>query len=270
MTAAAALETLASDPIREVRCYDCSVPLPRPLIVGQATVTSRTYAVIRIRTASGLEGAAYAFGRGLPVSSIIEQSLVPLLLGADPTRPELIRRKLAGAYWSYADRGLFSVAASAVDLALWDLLGQRLGVPLADILGRSQNEVPVCGVGGYKLAGVDGLDQLQAEMSAFMDLGCRAVKLTVGADDPAADARRLAAVREVIGGDCALVVDAFRSFTRSRTPCEGCGCSNRLISPTSRIRSRRSLRRLLRTCAAAPGCSSGWVRTSPDIGRSAS
>jgi L-alanine-DL-glutamate epimerase-like enolase superfamily enzyme len=213
MTATAALEASVSDPIREVRCYDCTVPLPRPLIVGRATVTKRTYAVVRIRTASGLEGAAYAFGRGLPVASIIEESLAPLLLGADPSRPELIRGRLAGAYWPYADRGLFSVAASAVDLALWDLLGQRLSVPLADILGRSRNTVPVCGVGGYKLEGVDGLDQLQAEMSAFVALGCRAVKLTVGADDPATDAQRLAAVREVVGDECALVVDAFRSFT---------------------------------------------------------
>ncbi len=50
-------------------------------------------------------------------------------------------------------------------------------------------------------------------MSNFVALGCRAVKLTVGADDPATDVRRLAAVREVVGDECALVVDAFRSFT---------------------------------------------------------
>ncbi len=73
---------------------------------------------------------------GLPVAAIVE-SLAPLLLDADSTMPELIRARLAGAFWPYAERGLFSVAASAVDLALWDLLGKRRGAPLADLLGRS-------------------------------------------------------------------------------------------------------------------------------------
>ncbi len=104
MTATAAPEAPVSDPIREVRCYDCTVPLPRPLIVGQATVTKRTYALVRIRTASGLEGAAYAFGRGLPVATIIEESLAPLLLGADPGHP--------GADPRQARRGLLAIRRS--------------------------------------------------------------------------------------------------------------------------------------------------------------
>jgi L-alanine-DL-glutamate epimerase-like enolase superfamily enzyme len=213
MTATAPLEGIGVDRIREVRCFDCTVALPRPLIVGEARVTKRTYAVVRITTVDGLEGAAYAFGRGLPVARIIEDSLAPLLIDADPSVPELVRSKLAGAYWPYAEHGLFSVAASAVDLALWDLLGKRMQASLADMLGRYRREVPVCGVGGYKREGSIGLNDLQEEMAAFIRLGCRAVKLTVGADDAATDARRIAAVREVVGDDCAVVVDAFRSFT---------------------------------------------------------
>jgi L-alanine-DL-glutamate epimerase-like enolase superfamily enzyme len=213
----AALDPAASehdhDPIREVVCFDCSVPLPRPLLVGKATVTRRTYAVVRITTEAGREGSAYAYGRGLPVAAIVEQSLAPLLVGADASLPESIRAQLAGAYWPYADHGLFSVAASVVDLALWDLLGKRLDASLADLLGRRRSEVPVCGVGGYTRRGVAELEGLQEEMAGFLRLGCKAVKLTIGAGDPAADARRLAAVREVVGPDCVVVADAFRSFT---------------------------------------------------------
>jgi L-alanine-DL-glutamate epimerase-like enolase superfamily enzyme len=140
------------------------------------------------------------------------ETLAPLLIGADPSLPESIRARLAGAYWPYAERGLFAVAASVVDLALWDMLGKRLGVPLADLLGRSRSEVPICAVGGYKRQGDVGLANLQEETAGFMRLGCAAVKLTIGADEPAADVARLAAVREVVGDDCTLVVDAFRSF----------------------------------------------------------
>ncbi len=203
---------LDPDPIREVSCFDCSVPLPRPLLVGDAVVDRRTYAVVRIRTEAGIDGAAYAFARGLPIAAIVETSLAPLLLGADATEPESIRARLAGAYWPYAERGIFAVAASAVDLALWDILGQRAGLPLADLLGRCRREVPVCGVGGYVRKGIPQLEELQQEMATFMQLGCAAVKVTVGAGAPELDASRLAAVREVIGDDTLLVVDAFRTF----------------------------------------------------------
>jgi L-alanine-DL-glutamate epimerase-like enolase superfamily enzyme len=200
------------DPIREVTCFDCSVPLPRPLLVGDAVVDRRSYAVVRIRAESGLDGAAYAFARGLPVAAIVESSLAPLLIGADATEPESIRARLAGAYWPYAERGLFTVAASAIDLALWDILGQRAGLPLADLLGRLRRDVPVCAVGGYVREGISPLEGLQEEMSTFMQLGCTAVKVTVGAASPEVDASRLAAVREVVGDETLLVVDAFRTF----------------------------------------------------------
>lgn len=201
-----------ADRIQEVTCYPCSVPLPVPLLVGQMTVTRRTYDVVRIRTADGLEGAAYAFGRGLPVARIVERALAPLLVGADPSLPELIRARIAGAYWPYGERGLFSVAASAVDLALWDLTGKRIGAPLADLLGRLREEVPICGVGGYARPGGDDIATLQQEMASFAELGCKAFKITIGAEHPATDARRVAAAREAVGDDSALVVDAFRSF----------------------------------------------------------
>ena len=76
-----AARVLDPDPIREVTCFDCSVPLPRPLLVGDAVVDRRSYAVVRIRTETGLDGAAYAFARGLPVAAIVEGSLAPLLAG---------------------------------------------------------------------------------------------------------------------------------------------------------------------------------------------
>jgi L-alanine-DL-glutamate epimerase-like enolase superfamily enzyme len=205
------------DVIDDVRCFSCTVPLPWPLQVGSATVTSRQYDVVRLRTSGGLEGAAYAFGRGLPIAPIIERSLAPLLLGSRAGLPELLRRRLAGAYWPYAERGLFAVAASAVDLAVWDLLGRRLGTPLAAMLGQVRQEIPICAVGGYRRHGAPdsaSVDGLQNEMADFVQLGANAVKLTIGGGEaPAVDARRLRAVREVVGPDRRVVVDAFRSFT---------------------------------------------------------
>ena len=207
-----AATTPTGDRIESITCHSCSVPLPRPLAVGPMTVTRRTYDVVRIRTRDGIEGVAFAFGRGLPVSRIIEDAFVPLLIGADPAFPELIRERVARANWPYSERGLFSVAASAVDLALWDVTGKRFGAPLADMLGRRRDAVPLCGVGGYSRQGGDDIPALQKELASYAELGCRAFKITIGVESARADARRVAAAREAIGDDAPLVVDAFRSF----------------------------------------------------------
>jgi L-alanine-DL-glutamate epimerase-like enolase superfamily enzyme len=175
-------------------------------------VTHRQYDIVRLRTDEGLEGIAYAFGRGLPIARIIESSLAPLIIGCSSQTPELIRQRLAAAYWPYAEHGLFAIAASAVDLALWDLMGNRLGTPAADLLGKLRDEVPICAVGGYIRSGDQTETALQNEMAACIALGCKAVKLVIGAFKPAVDARRIGAVREAVGEECAIVVDAFRSF----------------------------------------------------------
>ena len=168
--------------------------------------------MVRIRTDGGLQGCRLRLLPGLPVARIVEEALEPLLLGADARMPELIRKGMNDAHWPYAERGLFAVAVQPVDLALWDLLGKRLDVPLADLLGRWRSEVPICAVGGYRHHAALDLAELQSEMATFVAVGCKAVKITIGADDAADDVRRIAAVREVVGDGCTLVVDAFRLF----------------------------------------------------------
>jgi L-alanine-DL-glutamate epimerase-like enolase superfamily enzyme len=201
-----------ADRIEALECVECVVPLPRRLRVGAATVDHRTYALVRLRTAGGLDGVGVGYGRGLPVTRIV-QTLAPLLIGADATTPEAVRQHLCDAYWAYADRGLFQVAVSVLDLALWDILGKRYGAPLADLLGRRRHAVPVCAIAGYTMEGDDGLTALQKDMADLLRHGVHSVKLTIGAGPPGWDATRLAAVREVVGDDCRIAVDAFRSFT---------------------------------------------------------
>ena len=202
-----------ADLIRSVDVFDCVVPLPEPLRVGSAIVSSRSYAIVRIRTAGGAEGIGYAFGRGLPVARIISQSLAPVLIGCDVRLPERVRERVAGAYWSYAEQGLVTVALSAIDLAMWDLLAKRAGLPLADLLGRRDDAVDACLVGGYAKAGADmDLDALEAEIGGFVEAGARAVKLTIGGGAPREDVERLRVVRGVLGDEPLLVVDAFRTF----------------------------------------------------------
>jgi L-alanine-DL-glutamate epimerase-like enolase superfamily enzyme len=205
--------SVAPDPVRSLECFDCTVPLPAPLLVGAATVTHRSYAVVRVTAESGATGAAFAFGRGLPVAVIVRRSFAPIVVGADTAAHQVVRERLAGAFWPYAEGGLFSAAVSAVDLALWDLAARRLNAPLADLLGRHRASVPMCAVVSY--GGTEGaeLDALRAEVAGYLEQGFGAIKLVIGVRSPEDDARRVAAVRELAGPEPLIVLDAFRSFT---------------------------------------------------------
>jgi len=201
-----------TDVITSVECFDCVVPLPEPVRVGSAVVASRSYAIVRLRTQRGAEGVGYAFGRGLPVARIISDALAPVLAGADTRVPERVRERVRGAFWSYAEQGLLAVALSAVDLALWDMLGRRAGLPVADLLGRRVAAVDACFIGGYAKLSGDDPAALEEEMAGFVAQGARAVKLTIGDASPRDDGERLKVVRRAIGDDRLIVVDAFRTF----------------------------------------------------------
>ena len=205
--------SVRADPIGAIECFDVEIDLPAPLSVGGGTVRSRSYMIVRIRTASGLEGVGYAFGRGLPLAELVRRSVSPHIIGADALHPERIRAIAAGALWQYGEQGMIPVALSAVDLALWDMLGKRASLPVADLLGRATDDVPICGVGGYAVLGATpDPEQAADELARYIELGAAAVKMTIGAASPAEDVRRVRAVRDRVGPDAMLIVDAFRSF----------------------------------------------------------
>lgn len=202
-----------ADRVQSVECFDCDVPLPAVLQVGAATVTHRAYVVLRVTTESGATGAAFAFGRGLPVADIVSRSFAPIVVGADTREHQVVRERLRGAFWPYADGSLFSAAVSAVDLALWDAGARRLGAPLVDLLGRHRTRVPMCAVASYGGSGEGAdLEALREEVAGYLERGFGAIKLVIGARSAEDDALRVAAVREVAGPDILIVLDAFRSF----------------------------------------------------------
>jgi L-alanine-DL-glutamate epimerase-like enolase superfamily enzyme len=106
--------------------------------------------------------------------------------------------------------GIGAMAVAAVDLALWDLRARLLGLPLVDAIGRTRESVPVYGSGGFCNY---ALDRLREQLGGWVAQGIPRVKLKVGRN-PADDARRLDAVREEIGDEPELYVDANGAFSR--------------------------------------------------------
>jgi muconate cycloisomerase len=141
--------------------------------------------------------------------ALVRDVLAPLVVGADPFDTAWISRRL--------DRAAFgnSFAKAAIEMALLDLQGRTLGVPVYKLLGG--RDTPEGGDRGVRLKFVVGAvePELAAERARRMtERGWRAIKVKVGRDEhPRADAERLRAVRQAIGPDVFLSVDANGGYT---------------------------------------------------------
>ncbi|WP_431875978.1 mandelate racemase/muconate lactonizing enzyme family protein [Micromonospora marina] len=172
---------------------------------------------VQVRTSDGLAGVGQSACWGYPsaVHAVVE-AFRPYLLGADPNRIE--------HHWHHLYRmgpfrgAVLSAAVSAVDLALWDLLGKRLGVPVWQLLGgRVRDRIRL-----HLLLGGTGAQQLADQAAAAVADGFTAVKFDpLPADYGDLSQARLvaeteaatAAVRETVGPDVDLLIELHRKLT---------------------------------------------------------
>jgi L-alanine-DL-glutamate epimerase-like enolase superfamily enzyme len=189
-------------------------------------------ALVRIDTDGGLIGwgeakvSAGSSGDYHGVCSLINQEFAPLLLGRDARQITAIWEQLYnGTRAHYAltrghvfpamsRRGVSISALSGIDIALWDLLGKSLGVPVWQLLGgRRAERMPAYASGGWADAAGIG-----AQLGSYVaNSGFKAVKMRIGVFDgsPAASAERVIAARAALGPGIELMCDAHGSFTVS-------------------------------------------------------
>ena len=185
--------------------------IPLPVTLSDSThgeMSAFQLVTVRVKDDEGGEGLGYTYtaGRGAQaILSIIRHDLAPLVLGEDPRRVERIWEKM---WWGihYTGRGgVAGFGISAVDIALWDLNARRAGEPLWRFLGGHDPGVRAY-AGGIDLHFTD--EALLEQAHGFLAKGFRAVKMKVGRPLLSEDLRRVAAVRELLGADTPLMVDA--------------------------------------------------------------
>jgi galactonate dehydratase len=95
---------------------------------------------VQVHTDEGLIGLGESFFRPEPVEAYLHATVAPQLLGQDPLRIDWISRRLMNDYVGFASSGAEMRAASAIDIALWDLFGQATGLPVHQLLGGLSRE----------------------------------------------------------------------------------------------------------------------------------
>ena len=196
--------------VEEVTARAYEVPTDRPESDGTLEWDSTTIVVVEV-SAGDRRGIGYTYGHRA-ITEVVSATLAPLVTGMDALAPPAAWVAMQRAVRNIGRQGLCAMAISALDIALWDLRAKLLDLSLADSLGRFREAIPAYGSGGFT-SYTDA--ELAEQLRGWVEQGCERVKIKVGREpgrEPGRDPERLAAAREAIGDEIALMVDANGAF----------------------------------------------------------
>jgi L-alanine-DL-glutamate epimerase-like enolase superfamily enzyme len=168
--------------------------------------------LVQMQTDAGLTGIGFAYAlqsTGRALLACAEDDIAPLLLHENPLDHQ---RHASRVYWrlqTVGRRGLVQQAYSAFDVALWDLKGKAANLPIHQLLGGARDSTEVYGSDTAWLW--MSVDQILEASRPYLEQGIKGLKIKVGAN-PSADADRLTHLREELGEDVWLAVDANERY----------------------------------------------------------
>ncbi|MGH8662162.1 MAG: mandelate racemase/muconate lactonizing enzyme family protein [Burkholderiales bacterium] len=197
--------------ITKIRTQVVRVPAEEPLAGGPAQPgATRDFVTLRVATDAGIEGIGYTFfGAALTgaLKSAVD-ALGELAIGEDPLRTEAVAAKLRAAAGGSGPGGILALALAAIDIALWDIRGKALDLPLWKMIGGHRERVPTYASGA--LMRTFPLKHLVKAAPRLVEKGFRQMKTQLalpGDTSPAIEVDRIRKVRESIGPDIDLMCD---------------------------------------------------------------
>ena len=194
--------------ITHARTRVLRTPADNPLVVGIPQPGTREFVTLELDTDEGIQGIGLTFFGGAltPALKQAVDNLTELIIGEDPTPVEAIAAKLRRAAGSAGPGGIFTLALSAIDIALWDIKGKVLNQPVSSLLGGYRDRAPTYASGA--LMRPFNIEYLSEAGPRLVEMGFRQMKTQLGAEPSAAKAvERIRVLREGIGDDIDLMCD---------------------------------------------------------------
>ena len=211
---------MAHDSIAHIRLSSCYLPLANPIsdakvLTGrQKPMTEIAMLFAEIETKDGHRGLGFSYSKraGGPGQFAHAKEVAPALIGEDPSDIAKLWTKLCWAGASVGRSGVATQAIAAIDIALYDLKAKRADLPLAKLLGAYRDSVQTYNTsGGFLQAPIEEVKE-RATLSLADGIG--GIKIKVGHPDSRVDLARVAAIREHLGPDVPLMVDANQQWDR--------------------------------------------------------
>ena len=206
--------------ISSIKSHILRYELDKELGYSQQYYKHRTAHLVEIETDEGITGWGECFGPGniaLANKYIVEKVIQPLIIGEDPTNKEYIWHKVYNLLRDSGQKGMPIQALSGIDIALWDILAKKAKLPLYQLLGgKTNNKIPVYGYGMMlQKKSVEELCELfKQEANQIKEKNFKAMKMKVGLG-PKEDLKLVSAVREAIGNNFKLMVDANHAYNKN-------------------------------------------------------
>lgn len=201
--------------IAAVRTSILRVPWPQtPWLKGHALGDARNLLVLDVETKGGIVGMGclFSFRQCLrTVAAALEEAILPSVIGKDATAVEGIWSNLWRATSSYNRGGIVTMAMSALDIALWDAIGKRSGLPLHRLWGHFRSQIPAYGSGCFRGSGGDGMI---LKALHYKSQGYKAIKMQVAhTNDLRGDVDNVRRMREAVGPDVGIMIDVNQGWT---------------------------------------------------------
>src|SRR5438477_1466630 len=194
-----------------IRSQIVALPADEPLAdAAENPNATRPIVSLQVETEEGIVGVGVTYFGGALSGALrmAVDELGGLIVGDDPVRVEAVVAKLRAAAGSAGPGGIFHLAISALDMALWDIRGKALNLPLWKLLGGARDRVPTYASGAL-MRGLS-LDRVVTAAGRLKEKGFREMKTQLalpGETTPAKEVERMQRVREAIGPDIKLMCD---------------------------------------------------------------
>ncbi len=197
--------------ITDIRIYRAVSPLSRPIADATHTLSEISFFVVEVESDEGVTGQGYLLSFHYSPEAIAGalRDIRPLATGLPVNETGTLARLAAAEHEYFGREGIQKWALAATNVAMWDCWGKTLQTPVWKLLGTCVRRVPVYGSGGWISYSIG---ELVAETVEYKRRGFKAVKIKVGGGVEH-DLERLRKVREAVGSDIRIMMDANQGMT---------------------------------------------------------
>ena len=197
--------------IDKIETYILKDTLSKSFFFSQWEYSERCICVVKVTASNG----EYGWGEGYGPANVLEagiELLKPIVIGLDPLENEVIWNQMYRKTLDFARRGTLVASMSAIDIAIWDLKGKILGLPVSTLLGGAhRTEVRPYATGLYFTSHDNPSQEFDEEAQKYISQGFKAIKMKVGLGVEE-DYKNVKRMRELIGDDIQLMVDSNHAY----------------------------------------------------------
>lgn len=193
--------------IKNYHIYSAKAKLNKAISDATHTLTEISFIVLRIQLNNGTTGESYLLSFQYSPRAIAGalKDAGELVIGEKVYNTVNVFEKINAANEYFGMEGINRWAQSAYNIAMWDAWCKTLHQPIWKVLGGAKKKIPIYGSGGWLSYSIE---ELIAEVTDYKRRGFQAVKIKVGKPDWREDLERLRKVREAVGNDIGIMMDA--------------------------------------------------------------